>query len=981
MSCCLGVHLRVRCAETGRTITTHALEVSVRLDEVLALALSQLEISVAGAAPRLLLLPGPPPARVLHLEQKLGDLGLSPGATLVLRRVPEVEAPPETGEDAHDETLSKECPNGHTMSKYILAEPAWCDTCREDLLPGMSCLQCEDCDFIECSHVCPLVQECDLAKCLHGCSSTDFPDSMQEESCSASDVPPSPEEGRRQSDESLPATAAPSEAAVAGSSSAVEATSGASQDSATSAADSAEAGREQLNEQPITPDAASSSAEEPPPPPEPPPDEKRLRAAQAAAERMQRLQEDELGRAGLDASCSSGHGQDSLDKSSTESTVEDGHSSSGFSTTGSCGTAQEEHTAAPLGGVGKDIALEDASQVDDRLRVKEDERNTCGTDQPGSDGDIPESLARGEQESVDDLLAEIGIELPSEISSKVYDRLARILGNISANPDQIRFRRLRKDSSAVAGTICYSASALSLLRVAGFHEKMGMLLCPMNANLDFMRNLCDKLEAYRPPSSFSPLARAQSSPSSGSIQLFEDIDFRPDKSSLGSEDLARRVKTWRRASQLFPVGSLFGETSVVQGQLNSCWFLAALSSVARMGAGLFPLVIEESFSEGRYTFCFHKAELQGDGGWVQVTIDDFLPVDVDGQLVFAKGSVPGVLWPCLFEKAYAKLHASYQALDKGMEVDAFSDLTGQCVSLIDLDQRTDNNLWYYVMETLKAGGALGCSSFAPNAGTDERVFSGGQPCTISESEGILQNHTYQVYELEANGSNDQLVQLARPIASSKLGMPKEALTGPGPDDRFSLRWHDTIRLFNCLSLLCPLPPNAATLPVQSGAWHLGEHGGVGTAGGCSLHSSWIRNPQWILEVKRSCTATFIVTQEEPRLQGVSNNFRPIGLYVALADDAGRAAAALGASDSASTSSESENWNEVAAGAILQRARDDVPARIGLPTGANCFGSSFAASRQASLYSIQLDGPATWVCIPCTYDPGVCASFWLRVILS
>merc|ERR1712176_8419 len=104
---------------------------------------------------------------------------------------------------------------------------------------------------------------------------------------------------------------------------------------------------------------------------------------------------------------------------------------------------------------------------------------------------------------------------------------------------------------------------------------------------------------------------------------------------------------------------------------------------AQKGAGLFPLVIEENPAEGRYTFCFHKTELNG---WVHVTIDDWLPLDANGQPLFARAAVPGILWPALFEKAYAKLHKTYHALDRGVEVDALADLTGHCVSLIDLSR-------------------------------------------------------------------------------------------------------------------------------------------------------------------------------------------------------------------------------------------------------------------------------------------------------
>ena len=60
---------------------------------------------------------------------------------------------------------------------------------------------------------------------------------------------------------------------------------------------------------------------------------------------------------------------------------------------------------------------------------------------------------------------------------------------------------------------------------------------------------------------------------------------------------------------------------------------------------------------GRYTFRFYKVAA---GGWVNVTIDDLLPIDRTGQLVFsgAATAMPSTevaqaqaLWPALFEKA------------------------------------------------------------------------------------------------------------------------------------------------------------------------------------------------------------------------------------------------------------------------------------------------------------------------------------------
>ncbi|XP_074642195.1 calpain-B-like [Tubulanus polymorphus] len=247
----------------------------------------------------------------------------------------------------------------------------------------------------------------------------------------------------------------------------------------------------------------------------------------------------------------------------------------------------------------------------------------------------------------------------------------------------------------------------------------------------------------------------------GPDELYCDPDFPADVSSLsyiegmweeqGIEWLRPKDITGaHQTARLLSEG--VSRDDIMQGSVGDCWFLSACAAVSQKPKFMQKIIPYDQPLCGKdYNGVVHFRFWRF-GKWMDVFIDDRLPTK-HGHLIFAHCLNPAEFWIALLEKAYAKLHGCYEAIEGGQTMDALVDLTGGLAERYELNS-SDYTMFGHIQKAYRSGAFIACSKKGDWRNSNE-----------ADANGLVSGHAYtltNVLKIRHQKGEVKLVRIRNP---------------------------------------------------------------------------------------------------------------------------------------------------------------------------------------------------------------------------
>ena len=414
---------------------------------------------------------------------------------------------------------------------------------------------------------------------------------------------------------------------------------------------------------------------------------------------------------------------------------------------------------------------------------------------------------------------------------------------------------------------------------------------------------------------------------------------------------------WYRLDQIFNKPQFFSDgvesNDVLQGNLHDCWFISALSIIAtkdyllrgeysddilisdkinkinyvKLSTGVYPPLFHSFRKKGIFCFKFFK-----NFKWRYVLVDNRLPCNKifnekqTPNLLYGKCRDSNEFWVPMIEKAYAKLHGSYKAIESGHINDGLVDLTGMTSDKIYINrtqmkfkQKVDE-LW----EILKKNSELFFEKCEDDMKNNAKFFIRNKTmmgCSVDSNRldiikieknnenydevvlnnnhtGILANHAYSILDAfeipkpssKKNRKTSRLLRIRNPWGNKewkgkwcddsfetkknkerieeklnkKYHGTNEKINLSQDDGTFLMCFSDFRQIYNSIYICKNFPPNYIGIRIKS-KWTPNDSGYIPKNNDELKEEIFCRNPQYYLEKKIDGMIFISLIQNDGRL--------------------------------------------------------------------------------------------------------------------